>query len=329
MSHSMIPGDVRKLSRERALLFYQQISSPAPESIERGQIWSTFSQITLSDGSSFQTDDPRIVLTLAAGGTSYDLPGQVIVAPISIHTSMATELDLICRRGTSPLDYDFIIEIWNETPALRQQLRRYLGRLDEPATAALQELYVCHLTEQPVPASLLGWVGPRLMGEQDPRYAFQESEVEAVAYLGEAATTALSLEEEAADSVSLTNQIAEQIRFATQPVFRRLADVLHQPKTAYASSLETEKTWVVNVVGGGNFLTFELLNERVAPYEIYLIVHEASPSLLGRQVSIALQTLTSTFQSASNGLQIGNEIIIGNDELFRPEQVRSIEITIS
>ncbi len=325
----MIPEDIRKLSRERAPIFYQRLSMPTPDSIERGQIWSTFSHITLAEGSSFQTDDPRIVLILAAGDTSYDLSGQVIVAPISIHTSMATELDLICRQGASPLGFEFIVEVWNETPALIKQLRKYLGKLNEPTIEVLQELYSCHLTDAPLPSSLLEWVGPRLMGEQDPRYSFQESEVEAVAYLANAATATLSLEVAETDSVFGANQILQQLRFVTKPVFRRLSDVLQQPKTAYASSSDAEKTWVVNLVADETYLTLELLHDRVVPYEIYFIVHELAPSLSDRQFNIEVQTLMNTFQAAQSNLQVGNEIVIGNYELFRPEQVTSIEITIS
>ncbi len=40
----------------------------------------------------------------------------------------------------SPLGFDFLVEVWNATSALRPHLKRYLGTLPQEAVAALREI---------------------------------------------------------------------------------------------------------------------------------------------------------------------------------------------
>ncbi len=329
MNHSMIPEDIRKLSRERAPIFYQRLTMPTPDSIERGQIWSTFSHITLSDGSSFETDDPRIVLILAAGDTSFDLSGQVIVAPISIHTSMATELDLICRQGASPLGFEFIVEVWNETPALIKQLRKYLGRLSEPTIEVLQELYSCHLTNAPVPGSLLQWVGLPLMGEQDPRYSFQEGEVEAAAYLANAATAALSIEsptEEKAKSNIL--MFGTSKTFHVNPKLGRLVDVLRGPAIAHAAKKDDSETVLAHYEGNNEYFTIELLWKQRPPYTIYALIHRISLNLEGHKAIISLRSSRNEWRSELVEVRNNSKIPIAQDSGFDLAQVELFDLEI-
>lgn len=328
MNHSMIPEDIRKLSRERSVEFHRQSKNPKPEKIEPGQIWSTFSRIVLSDHRGLETDNPRIVVILFGDDQSSEISSRVITAPISVQVAMATQFDLICGRGTSSLGFDFIAEVWNETPTLKNQLRRYLGSLNAETTTSLLELYKYQLMDEEVPASLLNSVGPRLMGEEDPRFAFQEAEVEAAAYLAEAATAVLSLESADTEVSPGQDPVSEKRHFSTRPLLKRLADVLHQPRIAYAASLDVEKTWVVAVSKGQDYATFELLSSRMPPYNVYLVAYEISPSLIGLKCVVTIKTVEQQLESDPSELQTGNEIRVGEVYPFKPDQVEAIEIKI-
>jgi hypothetical protein len=241
---------------------------------------------------------------------------------------MATEYDQICTRKETSLSFDFIAEVWNETPVIKKHLRDYLGKLSDPATIALLDLYKYYLADEEVPISLANWVGPRLMGEKDPRFAFQEAEVGAVAYLAQAATSALSLELVSTELVQANKQASEEHRFSALPMLGRLVDAFHQPMTAYAAGLDLEKTWVVSASEEDDYLTFELLNSRTPPYDVYLVVHEISPTLLGRLCIVTVKTAGRELKSDPKELEIGGEFRVGEAHPFKPDQVQSIEITV-
>jgi hypothetical protein len=325
MNNPIIPEEIRRISRERALEFHRRSKKLQPENIEPGQVWSTHSQIRLADEVVFETDDPRIIVILDA---SLKPAKQLVAAPISVFVSMASEFDLICRRDESPLGFDFIAEVWNETPMLREHLRDYVGTLGDKLKSALLDLYGYHLADEQLPTSMLTLVGPQLIGEQDPRFVFQEAEVGAAAYLARAATAALSMELASEESIPVQNRVRERRRFITLPSFGRLSDVLHQPAIAYAAGLDAEKTWVVPVSEGEDYLTLELLSSRSSPYDVYLVAHEISPSLIGRSCIVTITTVGREFQSEPSELQAGREIRVGEGYPFRPDQVQSIAIDI-
>ena len=108
----------------------------------------------------------------------------------------------------------------------------------------------------------------------------------------------------------------------------RLVDAFHQPMTAYAAGLDLEKTWVVSASEEDDYLTFELLNSRTPPYDVYLVVHEISPTLLGRLCIVTVKTAGRELKSDPKELEIGGEFRVGEAHPFKPDQVQSIEITV-
>jgi 1,2-phenylacetyl-CoA epoxidase PaaB subunit len=194
MPQPIIPEDILELSHARATSFCRVFEEETPVRKEVGQIWSTFSALALSDGRSFQTDDPRLVVILDAQGEWSDLGEPLVTAPISLRVEMASEWDLLISQDLSPLGFSFIAEVWNQTPVVPVHLRNFIGRLPKEAEAALQYLYVALLEDEEVPSSLEKWVGVPLLGEEDPRLSFQRAEIAAVAYLATTATAALELE---------------------------------------------------------------------------------------------------------------------------------------
>jgi len=328
MSDPTIPESVRRISGERAIEFDRRSRIPQPEKIEPGQIWSTHRRITLSDEVSFETNEPRIVVILEGKSLPDETIDQVVAAPISIFVSMASEFDLVCGQGAAQLAFEFIVEVWNESPVLKKHLRQHLGKLSDEATTQLLNLYRYHLTDEQVPASMLKWVGPRLMGEEDPRFAFQENEVEAVTYLGRAAAAALSLRVAEGEAIPARESQFEKRHFTVQPMLRRLTDVLRQPTIAYAAGPGEQKAWVVTMSEEQEYFTFELLNNHQPPYEVYLVAHEISPSLVGRQCVITIKTAELEFQSDPTELKTGSEIRVGEVHRFKPDQAQSIEISI-
>ena len=268
MNNSSVPKDIRRLSRERAPEFHRILKTPRPERIGPGQIWSTYAHIELGPDLRFETDDPRLVVIIDRLDESKRELEQVTAAPVSLDVSMASEFDLICSRGTSPLGFAFIAEVWNETPVIKTHLKQFLGSLRTDAMNALEELYKRHLVNEQVPFSLSNWVGPRLIGKEDPRFAFQVEEVEAAAYLAQAATAALESEADTSKATTAASEVTEEWRsFVTLPMLRRLSEVLHGPTPAYAAGMPEEKAYMVSGSEKDDYFTFELLTHRTGPYE--------------------------------------------------------------
>ena len=69
---------------------------------------------------------------------------QITVAPLTVFTHMAAELDLVVSGEKSPLGFDFLAEVWNETPMLKGHLRRFLARVPDAVQAALATLGIYH-----------------------------------------------------------------------------------------------------------------------------------------------------------------------------------------
>lgn len=205
----MIPEDIRKLSRQRAPAFYKIMKAPRLDQVEPGQIWSTHSHLELPDGRRFEANEARLVVILDGAGPLSESLDQITVAPVSLSINMATESDLIVSGDNSPLKFDFIVEVWNETPTLKGHLRRFLGKLSDDAIAAMRGLYTAQLLDEAVPETLKQWVGLCIMDENDPRLAFQETEIKIIDYLAKAATAALTLEAPAQEPAPLPDHSIE------------------------------------------------------------------------------------------------------------------------
>lgn len=326
MSNIMIPQDIRSLSRQRAPRFHGTLKTPQPDRIEPGQIWSTRLLLELPDGHRFETNEPRLVVILEGTGLPSELLEQITVAPLSLPIQLAAESDLIVSGDASPLGFDFMVEVWNETPVLKGHLRRFLGRLPDEAVAAMRSLYRAQLLDEDVPPTLAGQVGLRIMGESDSRLAFQEAEIEAAAYLAQAATAALTLEVTAKEPARATPALSKsRLRLELPLMIGRLPDF----SIAYAAgTVGDEDTYIVSHVGDEEHFTFELLVDRLPPYEVYLVVHQVSPELENRRCVITIQTAERELQSAPTALEVDAEIQVGRDPDFVPREGQLIKVEI-
>src|SRR3972149_5542086 len=104
MNTPKVPYDIRELSRSQAVNFKELLHNSLESSIEPGQVWSTYSSFQLPNGQEFQTDEPRLVITLLVTNNSSKELETITVAPLSLYTSMASEYDFIIkqRSGNSP-----------------------------------------------------------------------------------------------------------------------------------------------------------------------------------------------------------------------------------
>jgi hypothetical protein len=328
MSNLMIPQDIRKLSRQRAPRFHRILRAPLPDQIEVGQVWSIRSHFELPDGRRFETDETRLVVILDGAGRPESLD-QIAVAPVSLSIQMAAEFDLVVSGDASPLGFDFIIEVWNETPVVKGHLRQFLGKLSAEAIAALRGLYTAQLLNEDVPPTLAEWVGLRIMGENDPRLAFQEAEVETVSYLARTATAALlEMTVQEPESVAVI-PIKPRWVFSLRPRLAKLSEALGSPKVAYAAGVAEEvDTYIVDQTGDDLVFSFELLFRQRRPYTIYLKVHRISSKLEGHRCVVTINATAGEWQSVPTELRTGAQILVGEDCSFRIDQVEMVKVEI-
>jgi hypothetical protein len=306
------------------------LRTPQPDQIEPGQIWSTRSLLELSDGRRFEADEPRLIVILDGTGDTSEFLDQIAVAPVSLSTQMAAGSDLIISGDDNPLGFDFMVEVWNETPVLKGHLKRFLGRLPDEAVAAVRSLYTAQLLDEDIPSPVAEQVGLCIMGDNDPRLAFQEAEVEMVAYLAKAATAVLTLEVAVQEPVSMpATSLKPRWVFSLHPRLTRLSEVISRPAMAHAAGVADEvETYIVHQPEGDARFMFELRFRQRRPYTIYLKVHKISPELEGHRSVVTVNTSTGEWRSMPAELQAGARIQVGEDPNFRLSEVQVIEVEI-
>lgn len=329
MTKLAIPQDIRELSRQRASEFHNLLKTRQPDEIVVGQIWSTFSSLELPNNLLFETNAPRLIVVLEGAGVPSDFWGTVTVAPISLNVSMATESDLIISGGSNPLGFEFMVEVWNETPTLKGHLKQYLGQLGNNFVAVLQTIYDSQLTDQDIPNRIKDWIGLRVMSDEDPRLSFQEMEIEAMTYLAEAATAALSLDVTTTEPVK---EAQEQRRafwnFKLFPVLKKRSEVLHPGLALAAGGIdESESCLVLNHEEETRF-AFEVLNQRRKPYRVYISILMLSPLLEGQTCTVSIETPTGILKSLPTKLHLNDQIIVGEDMHFNRNSVQSVRVEI-
>lgn len=169
--------------RERSELFRAILGRERPAELAFGQIWSTLDPRFDTEEKSEEFDaEPRLVMVL----DPQDPDGQadaLTIAPISLVNWSRAEHDAMVREDESPLGYAFDVQLWNETPMLRQQLRDYLGQLDLAPRRDLGVLYRLRWGDDVDARSARDRVGPAIQDERDARIAAQLQETQAIAYL--------------------------------------------------------------------------------------------------------------------------------------------------
>lgn len=318
-SKIFVPKDIRGLSRERAPEFYKRLSRSQPHQVSTGQIWSTHQSVQLPDGQKITSIEPRLIVILVADKEN------LVAAPISISTQMAAEHDLILKGHASPLGFDFMIEVWNETPVISEQLRQYLGILDDEFIEYLVNLHASYLLDETVPEAVQQYVGPALSQENDIRIGFQAEEILSVEYLARAATASLMLVH--TKQVALTK---DRVIDLGQPIWDLLDNVLgHGKAIAHATGGQAEDTLSYFVVHDDEDyeLVLELLVRRKR--DIYVHVHKVGNNLEGKRGVIILETAETILRSESTVLKAGENIELGTYKGFQPDVVtHNIELEL-
>jgi hypothetical protein len=326
----MVPRDISELSRERAAEFDRLVSSSPPSRLELGQVWSTRAVLEFPDGRRFETDEPRLVVVLDSdlgqGGEHDHIP----VAPISPEIEYATDLDLIVPPSAGPVGFSFMAEVWNETPTLVGHLRQFLGTVSGTAADALFQVYKCHVHDQSVPEELGSWVGIPVFSEDDERLAFQEAEIQAVAYLAMAAAAALAL---ATEDVGPVARGVEKRNWRWQlqarPRLGKLSDLVHVQDIAFAAGLSGDApTYIIEISERNAYFAGELLCDKRRPYTVYVFVHRVSPVFIGHQCIMELESSEKTWSSSITTLRADTQIKIAEDPDFRPELVEAVRLQV-
>jgi len=333
MNNPKIPHEIRELSRSRAVSFYELSKLKSADEIKTGQIWSTQSLFQLPDGSTFQTDEPKLIVVLQGkGDLSYKFD-QITVAPLSIHTNMACEYDFIIKQdsGHSPLAFDFIIEVWNETPTLKGQLNKYIGSLSDEALENMLQLYFSRVRNLAIVEKLKEYIGTMIVAEDDPRRVFQEEEVVATGYLASAATASLELESEyESQKANVEHTKSWKVIFDVQPYWGTLSTFLRGPIVARAadnSNIETE-SFLIAWPEKEQKIIFELLKRSQQPYDIYIKTHSVAKDFMDIACIVSVKTKEKIFHSEEIRLNTGIRIEIGKDARFRYEDVEGVELAV-
>jgi len=176
--------DIAELARGSATNFRSMLEWPQPHAASVADIWTTVSAPPVTDTRDVDAQ-PRIVVILeGASSGRRDIDRMVSVAPISVDTVFATNFDLVVTAAASPLPFAFMVEAWNEMTAVEARLDRCLGALGPSLRTSLERVRECWRAGlDPASIGLRNVIGPQLLGEDDPRLAFQERERIACEYL--------------------------------------------------------------------------------------------------------------------------------------------------
>jgi hypothetical protein len=242
----------------------------------------------------------------------------LVAAPISISIQMAAEYDLILQRDTGPLGFDFMVEVWNETPVIPEQLRQYLGVLDNQFIEYLINLHVSYLLNESVPETVRPYVGPALGQEDDMRAVFQTGEIISVEYLARAATAFL-----ARTPVKQKVESRKQVINLGQSISELLDNVLgHRKAIAHATGGQAEDLQRSHFIvhdDGDYEIVLELLVRRKR--EVYVRIHQIGRNLAEKRGVVILRTDGTILRSEPTVLEAGKNIELGTHKGFQPDTV--------
>ncbi len=161
----MIPEDLKHMFAQRSQQFQQLLHLARPEKYQFGQIWTTKLWDEDQSGSSQENDvSPRIIALLENESDSSVLGEPFLVAaPISVDIAYRSSYDLLVFEQESPLDYPFMIEVWNPVTPLHSQLVRYLGTMQQPLKGFLGLVYQAHLGVQVDLGEVAQHLGPAIL----------------------------------------------------------------------------------------------------------------------------------------------------------------------
>lgn len=329
-----IPKEIKELSIERIKRSNQIIKAPQPQGFEVGQIWSTFQTLNAPDGRKFQTDEPRLVVVI-------DVPEPLSeyallkTAIISLDTHMASQFDLIIKEDESILGFEFMVEVWNETPVYRGHLKRFLTKLPDKLIEILVVLYAVHVTDAEISSEIENRVGLRIFDDSDLRITFQEQEVDAASYLAKASTAMLAFEQVKEESLEITRDFWKALigkKFEIKPIYEKLNNYLSLQSEfafAHASDKEARNTWIVHNPDAETCFTLELLcNRRQSPNPVYFYIHDLSEKLINCKSIISIITPEIKLRSEPTVLLKDKTVVVGEIRNFKYDDVMLVKIEI-
>jgi hypothetical protein len=310
MTKYQIPKNISELAQKRASQFYKRFHQSEPEDLAVGQIWSTKDEIVLENKQVFSSNEPRIIVILDIQN------GSLVAAPISIETQMAGEFDFIVRDADSPLEFDFLVEVWNEIPVLSDHLNRYLSSLSDSLTNLLQELHAAYLLENEINETLKQYIGLSIH-ERDARLEFQESEVKAVHYLSQASTFALSIPK------AVKQSIKSRILDFGIPVLQSLSDLFKSQRQGFAFASGGDS----KIEDKGYMIFFDTQDPTIMEISVskrryvYLLVHRVGQQLENQEVVIRLSVKDKKLVSEPVSLAVRKRIDLGEYKGFKSDDI--------
>jgi hypothetical protein len=135
--------------RERPLKTLLEVKQSG--GLKIGQIWRTrFENVivpTAETENSFSVTDlnsrPHLVVIINVSTSQINSRGDwhvIQVAPTSANTDYSSDADLVVDEKVSPLEYSFMIELWNQQLMLSENLDRCLGYFDEIQHKSIVEI---------------------------------------------------------------------------------------------------------------------------------------------------------------------------------------------
>ncbi|HPN30748.1 MAG TPA: hypothetical protein PKY81_07305 [bacterium] len=112
----------------------ENIKLPKPERFEPYQIWNTI----ISEN--YKLIKPEFFPKLIVITEKSKINGIIKCAAISADIQYASQRDIIISGSLSPLQYDFMIQLWLNMNILASQLHRHLGSLNDKAAEYLQKM---------------------------------------------------------------------------------------------------------------------------------------------------------------------------------------------
>ena len=157
-----------------------------------GEIWSTNAAPVHPSHVTIKTKTPHLVLILDSDGEVLFHKGvsyhKILIAPISTEIELATQWDFIVQTDASPLGYPFMIEVWNKTTMLSENLERGLARLDDRYRDHVQRLAQAEtanlLDDSPLdPEMFRNNIGTGIADAGNEIFHFQHKEIQELEYL--------------------------------------------------------------------------------------------------------------------------------------------------
>ncbi len=106
-------------------------SCPTPDTIQRGQIWTTSPQPKNSSGEIIMEPVLAIPVLVISSNLVPTRESHIIrVMPLSFDVDFHIPVETVLLDGTNPLQYPVLVEIFNEQPMLSNNLEEFRGELD-------------------------------------------------------------------------------------------------------------------------------------------------------------------------------------------------------